>query len=201
MVLARQSLLPAGFGTLFLIAAVVAWFWPQSGGNGVGFDPMDDFCIIAPATPYDPASGLALDEPRPIPADARCPVCGMFPARYPRWAGQVIFNDGATHFFDSPVNLLVFLRDVERYSNYTAEDVIASYTNDVASDTWTPVETAYFVHGSDALGPMREGNLPSFAEREAAQAFADARGGKVLAHREVDTTLLDTLSHAAHHHH
>lgn len=201
MVLARQSLLSAGFGTLFLIAAVVAWFWPQSGGNGVGFDPMDDFCIIAPATPYDPASGLALDEPRPIPADARCPVCGMFPARYPRWAGQVIFSDGATHFFDSPVNLLVFLRDVARYSNYTAEDVIASYTNDVASDTWTPAETAYFVHGSDALGPMREGNLPSFAERTAAQVFAEARGGKVLAHREVDTALLDSLSHAAHHHH
>lgn len=201
MVTTRRTLIPFIVGTLFLAGAVLAWLWPQNGRDLTGYDPMDDFCIIAPATPYDPASGLAIDAPRPIPADARCPVCGMFPARYPRWAGQVIFTDGATHFFDSPVNLLVFLRKVERYSNYTAADIIASYTNDVTNDTWTPAETAYYVHGSDALGPMREGNLPSFATRQDAEAFAVRRGGKVLARTEVSDKVLDELSHAAHHHH
>ncbi len=201
MPVSRQTLIPALIGSLFLIGAVVAWLWPQAVVDPSGYDPMDDFCIIAPATPFDPASGLALDQPRPIPPEARCPVCGMYPARSQRWAAQVIFNDGATHFFDSPVNLLVFLRNVERYSNYSAADVIAAYTNDIASDTWTTAEQAFYVHGSDALGPMREGNLPSFANRNDAESFAAQRGGKVLTHGEVDHNLLDDLSHSAHHHH
>ncbi|MBU1396829.1 MAG: nitrous oxide reductase accessory protein NosL, partial [Gammaproteobacteria bacterium] len=70
----------------------------------------NDLCIVAPATPYDPASGRAMLAPRPIPADARCPVCGMYPARFSRWAAQSIFKDGAAHYFDSPLDLFVFLQ-------------------------------------------------------------------------------------------
>ncbi|MGQ9653410.1 MAG: nitrous oxide reductase accessory protein NosL, partial [Thermodesulfobacteriota bacterium] len=36
---------------------------------------------------------------RPGPKD-KCPVCGMFVAKYPDWTAQVLFKDGRSVFFD-----------------------------------------------------------------------------------------------------
>lgn len=41
----------------------------------------DDICVMAPPQAYDPASARAMLVARAIPDDARCPVCGMYPAR------------------------------------------------------------------------------------------------------------------------
>lgn len=169
-------------GASLALGAALAWLLPRAdSAPAPTVSPAeDDLCIVAPPTPHDPASGLDRFAPRPIPAEARCPVCGMYPARHPRWAAQIIFDDGAAHFFDSPVNLLVFLADVERYSPYRADQVATRFVNDVATDTWTDADTAFVVHGSDAAGPMRAGNLPAFARREEAERFAFERGGTVL---------------------
>jgi len=80
-------------------------------------DLPNDVCIVAPTWPYDPASGRSLYEARDIPPQARCPVCGMFPARAQSWAAQVIFEDGNALFFDSPLMLFLFLANVPRYAS------------------------------------------------------------------------------------
>lgn len=154
----------------------------------------NDLCIVAPATPYDPSSGLASDAPRPIPAEARCPVCGMYPARYPRWAAQTIFKDGATHYFDSPANLFDFLRRVDHYDRrYTLNDVVVSYVRDHASGQWVDARNAFFVHGSTAAGPMRNADLPAFASRSAAENFARRYGGETLTPAQVTPEVLQAL--------
>lgn len=192
-------------GAVLAIAATATWWIPSAETSDNAFNPADDFCIVAPATPFDPSSGLAIHEPRSVPADARCPVCGMYPARFPHWAAQTIFEDGATQFFDSPVNLLVFLRDPARYSRYAASDIVASFVNDVPHGTWIRADAAFYVHGSSAPGPMREGNLPTFSARESAERFAAERGGVVLTLNEISDLILDALVHEAHrshaHHH
>jgi len=76
----------------------------------------DDVCSVALPQSYDSSSGLALLSPRAVPVDARCPVCGMYPARSPDWAAQLIFTNGDTHFFDSPLSLHLYLQAIERYS-------------------------------------------------------------------------------------
>lgn len=161
-----------------------------------------DFCVVAPPTPYDPALGLPLPAARAVPADVRCPVCGMFPARFPDWASQVIFANGDAQFFDSPVSLLIYLSDVPRYSpGRAAGDLVARYVTDVTSKNWIDAGAAFYVHGSSALGPMRAGNLPAFASRDAAQRFAAQRGGKVLALEAIDAPMLRELSGQHQHQH
>ncbi|MDD2712881.1 MAG: nitrous oxide reductase accessory protein NosL [Simplicispira sp.] len=146
-----------------------------------------DVCVVAPPTPYDPASGLALNAARPVPADVRCPVCGMYPARSPDWAAQVIFSNGDAQFFDTPVSLLMYLNDVARYSpGRTADDIVARYVTDATSRGWIDADSAFYVHGSSARGPMRAGNLPAFASAAAAQQFADQRGGVVQTLATID---------------
>jgi len=153
-----------------------------------------DVCVVAPPTPYNPASGLPLESARPVPADVRCPVCGMFPARSPDWAAQVIFANGDAQFFDSPLSLFMYLSDVARYSpGRSADEIVARYVTDVSSKTWTDAGSAFYVHGSSAKGPMRAGNLPAFASKKAALQFAAQRGGTVLAYADVDAGLVTQL--------
>lgn len=180
-----------------------------SGGNAVvEFNPEDDLCIvpverIAPAFPHDPASGLALHAARPVPKDARCPVCGMYPARYPRWAAQLVFEDGAAHFFDSPADLFHFMREPGRYDPERATDTVAaSYLTDFISGDWIEAKDAVLVIGSTITGPMRGADLPAFASAAAAETFIAERGGKLLRFDEVSEDVVAALqrthAHQAH---
>ncbi|HAU58124.1 MAG TPA: hypothetical protein DCW87_11640, partial [Comamonadaceae bacterium] len=138
----------------------------------------------------------------PVPADVRCPVCGMYTARSPDWAAQVIFANGDAQFFDSPLSLFMYLGDVARYSpGRSADEIVARYVTDVSSKTWTDAGNAFYVHGSSAKGPMRAGNLPAFASRGAAQQFAAQRGGEVRAFGAIAPALVEQLGGQASHSH
>lgn len=188
---------------VFAIAAVAAVLLPRGKQAAQDLDLFtNDLCIVAPATPYDPSSGLAMLAPRPIPADARCPVCGMYPARFSRWAAQSIFKDGAAHSFDSPLDLFVFLQRIDRYDRrYTPDDVAISFVTDVETGQLIEAEGAFFVHGSSALGPMRDADLPAFASREAADGFIRSRNGRVLTFTQITPELIQSISRNVHHRH
>ena len=187
-------------------AGLVAWQWPRgpsaqssgsSGSSGLGAQEGmgADVCIVAPPTPYDPASGQPLAAAREVPTDARCPVCGMYPARARAWAAQVIFADGDAHFFDSPLSLMLYLGNVGHYTRgRTAEAIVARYVSDTDTGAWLDALQAVYVAGSSALGPMRAGNLPAFADADAAQRFVQQRGGRPLAFSAIDAPLLRSLA-------
>lgn len=148
---------------------------PRSGG--VPGLPAE-VCIVAPLTPYDPASGLSPLAARPVPDEVRCPVCGMFAVRHPRWAAQVIFDDGAAQFFDSPAHLFLYLQSLDRYQRgRRVEDLRALHVADHRGSGWLPLAQAVFVQGSGVPGPMRTEDLPAFADHEAARAFIAEAGG------------------------
>ena len=183
------------------IAAAAVTLLP--GGKQAAGDLLieNELCIVAPAAPYDAASGLPMLAPRPIPADARCPVCGMYPARSPRWAAQSIFKDGASHSFDSPIDLFFFLQRVDHYdSRYTLDDVAASFVTDFESGQWIDASSAFFVLGSSVFGPMRDADLPAFSSREAAETFARKRGGKARTFTDITPELIASLSRNVHNH-
>ena len=187
--------------------AVFAGLGLRSPGDPVaaartGSELPSDVCLVAPTFSYDPASGRPLRAARDVPPGARCPVCGMFPARQRRWAAQVIFDNGDVQYLDSPLSLFMYLNDVARYSpGRSADEIVARYVTDVSSKTWTDAGSAFYVHGSSAKGPMRAGNLPAFASREAARQFAAQRGGTVLAFGAIDAGLVSALGGQGGHSH
>ncbi len=204
----RRLLLGA---SLACVAGAGTLFWQYASRRpALAFEPpAEDICIVPPirtvaAVPYDPGAGLAMLAPRPVPAEARCPVCGMYPARFPRWAAQVIFADGAAHFFDSPVDLFLFLADPARYDEtYEAGDVRALHVADFGGKGWTEAGAAHYVIGSAARGPMRSPDLPAFADATDAAAHVARHGGRLLRFAEVDSAVLDGLrqtTHAGHGH-
>ena len=173
--------------------------------------PAEDVCIVPPSRashphPFDPASGLARHAARPVPQDARCPVCGMYPARFKQWAAQLIFRDGGAHFFDSPVDLFMFLAEPARFdARYQAggaagvlQEVAALHVSDHGGRGWIDARAAFYIAGSRVRGPMRGPDLPAFADAAAASAFAIREGGQVLAFGQVDAALLRSLRDANH---
>lgn len=139
----------------------------------------DDVCIVSPTLAWD-GQGKRL-APRAIPAEARCPVCGMFPARQPRWAVQVIYADGHAHFLDSPLSLFHYLQQVARYApGRQRADIAAIHVTEHASGRWLPAEQALYVHGSGLAGPMRSGNLPAVAAGDPSSRFTSRHGGEAL---------------------
>lgn len=179
---------------------LVAWQWPQrtpprpssnAALEGIG----DDVCVVAPPTPYDPALGQPLAAAREVPADARCPVCGMYPARARAWAAQVIFAQGDAYFFDSPLSLMLYLGNVAHYTRgRTPDAIVARYVTDTDTGAWLNAQEAVYVTGSSAMGPMRAGNLPAFADAGAAQRFAQQRGGRAVLFGAIDAPLLRGLA-------
>ncbi len=135
--------------------------------------------------------------PQSVPSDARCPVCGMYPARYPKWAAQLRYRDGAVRYFDSPVEMLAFLADVPRYDKtHTLDDVRGKWLSDASgSGQWIAFESAWLVHGSTMLGPMRTPDLPAFLSEEAAQHFAKEYGGHAMKAVDVPPDVVHSLSH------
>lgn len=132
-----------------------------------------------------------LPEPQVVPADARCPVCGMYPARFGKWAAQLVLRDGSARFFDSPREFFVFQRDLARYGKgLQAGDIVAGFVTDYAGGGWVVAADAYFVRGSRLPGPMRTDALPAFASRAGAAAFVAEQGGELLTYSQ----LVDAMS-------
>lgn len=161
--------------------------------------PPEDVCIVAPPQPYPASAGLAA---RALPEQARCPVCGMFPARHPEWAAQVVFDNGDTQFLDSPLSLFLYLGRVARYTpGRSAAQIAAIHVRDLLSGEWLALEQAVFVQGSSARGPMRSGNLPAFASAAAAQRFIAQRGGEPRSAAQLRRALPPELLRQAPHRH
>lgn len=198
----RVAAKPALAGAVAVLAGMAFMLSPTREADRPHPAATNDFCVVAPATPYSAASGLPMLAPKPVPAEARCPVCGMYPGHFPAWAAQVVFRDGASQFFDSPVDLLVFLARAERYNpRYGRDDIAARFVTDADTERWTALELAYFVHGSVALGPMRDGDLPAFSTREQAARFAARNGGHVLKHSQITPEQISALSRNLRHRH
>ncbi|HEY4664406.1 MAG TPA: nitrous oxide reductase accessory protein NosL [Comamonas sp.] len=184
-------------------AAGLGWMLIPSSTVPSATLPGDDVCLVAPPTPYDPASGLPLTAPRSIPMDARCPVCGMFPYRAPAWAAQLIFAQGDAHFFDSPLSMFQFLQNIAHYSpGHSRSEVVAQYVSHSATTNgqeWLPAQDAIYVHGPQILGPMRTPNLQAFPSRATALAFAKPRAALMATYGEIDRSLIQRLGQHSRH--
>ena len=163
---------------------------------------VDNICIFAPTFAYDSASGVAPTAAREVPNEARCPVCGMFPARNRRWAAQVIFSGGAVQYLDSPLSLFHYLKRVGHYTTgRAAADIVAVYVSDQITGQWLDADQAIYVHGSTLLGPMRAGNLPAYGAESDARALVNSRGGELMSANELRQSLPLELQKLAPHGH
>jgi len=149
--------------------------------------------ILAMASGAEP-----LSVPNPSPGDT-CPVCGMFVAKYPEWIATVVYKDGHAHHFDGAKDLFKYLHDVPRYAKgHRREDIATIAVTEYYGLTRIDAHHAWFVIGSDVLGPMGHELVPLANAAEAEEFLRDHKGREVLRFRQVTPELLRRLDAAGH---
>ena len=124
----------------------------------------------------------------------KCPVCGMFVAKYPDWLAQISFKDGTTFFFDGPKDMLKFYFNLNRYSpKQKVEDIGSVYVTDYYS--LLPIDgfTAFYVVGSDVYGPMGRELIPFRKNQEALEFKKDHKGKEILTFQSITPAVIKGL--------
>ena len=128
------------------------------------------------------ASPAMAGERKPVKLSAKdkCPVCGMFVAKYPDFAAQVIFRDGSYAVFDGAKDMFKYYFNLKKYNpSKKVENIDSIYVTDYYSLTLVNGSGATYVIGSDVYGPMGKEPIP-FAKEEDAMGFMKDHGGKSL---------------------
>lgn len=150
-------------------------------------------CALAAALAATPALADDRDGVVPGPGE-KCPVCGMFVARYPEWIAVVRFRDGSRAVFDGAKDLFRFLLDVPRYApSRTRADVRDAFVSDYYAVRQVDAREAWFVLGGDVLGPMGRELVPFATEAAAREFLADHHGARVLRFADVTAAILREL--------
>jgi copper chaperone NosL len=130
---------------------------------------------------------------KPTPRD-KCPVCGMFVAKYPDFIAQIVFHDGSVAFFDGVKDMFKYYLNMSKYnSKQKAADIEAVYVNDYYSLTLVDGLKAYYVQGSDIFGPMGRELIPFEKEREAKEFMKDHKGKILLRFQEISSPVIKEL--------
>lgn len=133
-------------------------------------------------------------KPRKPGVADKCPVCGMFVAKYTDFAGQLQFKDGSVVFFDGPKDLFKYYQGLSRAGGGKKQaDVIAVFVTNYYNLASIDGLNAYYVMGSDVFGPMGRELISFQKEADAREFKKDHKGKAVLRFREVTPAVLKEL--------
>ncbi len=116
----------------------------------------------------------------------KCPICGMFLYKYPRWVSMIEYENGKKLYFDG-------LKDLFKYYFEHPKGIKELLAQEYYTQKTISARDAYFVIGSDVYGPM--GNeLIAFKDKQSAQNFLlDHRGKKIVRFSDITKEMVYKL--------
>ena len=126
-----------------------------------------------------------------VPKEAKCPVCGMFVSKYPKWTTR-IEHDGKMYYFDG-------VKDMMKYFIYDGDFIYdrKAITQMNVSDYYTlemlPAKEAFYVLDSDVFGPMGRELIPFKSMKRAKDFSADHNGKSIVRFHDITDTMLMKL--------
>lgn len=130
---------------------------------------------------------------KPSPKD-KCPVCGMFVAKYTDWVAEIIFKDGSYAIFDGAKDMFRYYINIKKYNPSKREsDIDSIYVTDYYSLTFIDGYRAYYVMGSDVYGPMGKELIPFEKEADAKGFMKDHKGKKILKFKDITAVVLNDI--------
>jgi len=128
--------------------------------------------------------------PKPGAKDL-CPVCGMLVSKYPNWIAVVKYRDGHAHFFDGAKDMFKYLHDLPKYApGHRKENIAGMHVTEFYGLTKIDARKAFYVTGSDVLGPMGHEFVPLQTRADAEEFLKDHKGRQVLTFEQVSAALV-----------
>ncbi len=124
----------------------------------------------------------------------RCPVCGMFVYKYPKWVARIVLKNGEYYFYDGAKDMFKHIFDTGKYTpGKSAQDIVSVVVTDYYETELIDAKTGYYVIGSDVLGPMGHELLPFKDEAAAKEFMEDHKGNKIIRFQEVTPAIIESL--------
>jgi copper chaperone NosL len=134
--------------------------------------------------------------PKPGAKDL-CPVCGMLVSKYPNWVATIVYKDGHAHHFDGAKDMFKFWHEPAKYAaGHKREDMAAIWVTDFYNLQPVDARKAFYVIGSDVLGPMGHEFVPLATREDAADFLKDHKGRRILSFDQVTGDLPSRLDDA-----
>ena len=126
-----------------------------------------------------------------VSEDEKCPVCGMFTYKYPRWAAQIFYKHGDhehRYSFDGVKDLMKFYFNPMKwgdYKNSKLENITKILVTDYYSQKAIDGRNAFYVIRSDIYGPMGHELIPFENESDAKTFKNDHNGKKIIKFKDI----------------
>ena len=123
--------------------------------------------------------------------DEKCPVCGMFTYKYPRWAAQIFYENGTNkhHWsFDGVKDLMKFYFNSAKWGNYPIakkENITKILVTDYYTQKAIDGTKAFYVIRSDIYGPMGHELIPFELESDAKTFKKDHLGKSIIQFNDI----------------
>ena len=133
------------------------------------------------------------DPAKPGPKD-KCPVCGMFVAKYPDFIAVVTFSDGTRVFFDGVKDMMKYYVNLQKYNpSKNRGGIVQISVTDYYSMGFIDGFKAFYVSGSDIYGPMGKELIPFEKEAAAGEFLKDHKGKAVLRFEDINKDVMKGL--------
>ncbi|MCP4370455.1 MAG: hypothetical protein GY797_20440 [Deltaproteobacteria bacterium] len=127
----------------------------------------------------------AFSQPIKIESHKECPLCGMYPARYPEFNCQIVFEDGSYEAFDSAIGLLVYQLFPDN-TGIQLKPIAKMYFKDYLKESWLEAGKTFFVTGSEIMGPMGVEFLPVDSEQAAKELKKHEKGKDIIHFKKIN---------------
>jgi len=116
----------------------------------------------------------------------------MFVYKYPRWAAQIFYihDDHEHHFsFDGVKDLMKFYFAPDKWGNHKdiKQEISKILVTDYYSQQAIDGKTAFYVIGSDILGPMGNELIPFEFKRDAQTFERDHKGTEIIQFEQINS--------------
>jgi len=116
-------------------------------------------------------------KPIVVAKSSKCPVCGMFVEKYPKWVASITLN-GKSIYFDGSKDMMKYLL-LKNDFKYDRAKISTIQVTDFYTLESINAKSAFFVIGSDVYGPMGHELIP-FKTLLSATNFMKAHNGKKI---------------------
>ncbi len=153
----------------------------NSGVCGKVDDQQAQAMAIALMQPHELAHIKGID----VPKDAKCPVCGMFVAKYPKWAAKMEISKEKIFYFDGVKDMMKY------YFAHPAKSII--HVSDYYTLKAIDAHKAWYVKGSNVYGPMGNELIPFENEADAKTFNKEHFGSGVITFDAITPAIVEAL--------
>jgi len=126
-----------------------------------------------------------------VPTNTKCPVCGMFVHKHPKWSAKMVVSSKEFYFDGVKDMMKYYIFDVDfPYSRDSIESILVTNFYTLES---IDAKSAYYVLGSNMYGPMGNELIPFTTQKEAKNFMLDHKGEKIVRFGDITPKMVMAL--------